>query len=501
MSCCLLILDEELQLLTVRQLRPLPELLEPLQWFISSARTQPILRHKGYDYIYIQRDGLYFLSLSYGVETVVPMTAFAYLGQLYQLFKKYLGETLNKQLIMDNFHLVHELIDESIDMGIPQLTDYNIIRDYIKVQVVRPAEDAEKSTVKHKAKHKAKHSKAAKEKEVDPGAADENFMNSYIAKTTTSAISWRPRGISYSKNEFFLDVVEELEYLMDFERVQVRLNQVHGSIRCRSYLSGMPQLTVGLNKMVAQDREFTSQVHFHQCVDLQRLTTDQHITFVPPDGEFELCHYKLTRGINEQPLIKLEQCRADVKPRRKPGDIDRLVLTVSISTHFKLQDATSVLKVRVPLARVFQQWKVDLSFPPRFKCDAGCVMFNITDDYLLWDIGKAKGSHGDHRLTMQSQFHLYDEEYYSRRRAQQSTSMDPLPARPGQHLEALYNQTHASAPSPSSVLLRVNFEVPYHTISGLKVEFLKIDEPQLQYQSFPWIRYKSTNHQLCAFQL
>ncbi|AAS50817.1 ABR047Wp [Eremothecium gossypii ATCC 10895] len=498
MSCCLLILDEELQLLTVRQLRPLPELLGPLQWFISSPRRLPVLSHRGYDYIYIQRDGLYFLSLSYGVETVVPMTVFAYLGQLYQLFKKYLGERLNRQLIMDNFHLVYELMDESIDMGIPQLTDHNIIRDYVKVQVVRRAEDGEK----HAGKHKAKRDKAGKEEEeADPGAADEHFMNSYIAKTTTSAISWRPRGIYYSKNEFFLDVVEELEYLMDFERAQVRLNQVHGAINCRSYLSGMPQLTVGLNKMVAQDRDFTSQVHFHQCVDLERLATDRHITFVPPDGEFQLCHYKLARGANEQPLIKLEECRAAVKPRRRPADADRLVLTVSISTNFKLQDATSVLKVRVPLARVFEQWKVDLSFPPRFKCDAGCVMFNITDDYLLWDIGKAKGSHGDRRFTMQSQFHLYDEAYYSRRRAQLSTSMDPLPAHPGQQLEALYNQTHASAPTHASALLRVDFEVPYHTISGLKVEFLKILEPQLQYQSFPWIRYKSTNHQLCAFQL
>ena len=36
-------------------------------------------------------------------------------------------------------------------------------------------------------------------------------------------------------------------------------------------------------------------VKFHQCVRLSRFETDRTISFVPPDGEFELMSYRLSR--------------------------------------------------------------------------------------------------------------------------------------------------------------------------------------------------------------
>jgi AP-1 complex subunit mu len=45
-------------------------------------------------------------------------------------------------------------------------------------------------------------------------------------------------------------------------------------------------------------------VKFHQCVRLARFENDRTISFIPPDGEFELMSYRLS--IPVKPLIWVE---------------------------------------------------------------------------------------------------------------------------------------------------------------------------------------------------
>lgn len=46
-------------------------------------------------------------------------------------------------------------------------------------------------------------------------------------------------------------------------------------------------------------------VTFHQCVQLSRFETDHTISFVPPDGEFDLMTYRLNTSVSvfETPKI------------------------------------------------------------------------------------------------------------------------------------------------------------------------------------------------------
>ena len=39
-------------------------------------------------------------------------------------------------------------------------------------------------------------------------------------------------------------------------------------------------------------------VKFHQCVRLSRFETDRTISFIPPDGEFELMSYRLNTHVS-----------------------------------------------------------------------------------------------------------------------------------------------------------------------------------------------------------
>jgi len=36
---------------------------------------------------------------------------------------------------------------------------------------------------------------------------------------------------------------------------------------------------------------------FHQCVNLSRFQTDRCVSFVPPDGEFELMRYRISEAV------------------------------------------------------------------------------------------------------------------------------------------------------------------------------------------------------------
>jgi AP-1 complex subunit mu len=101
----------------------------------------------------------------------------------------------------------------------------------------------------------------------------------------------------------------------------------------RVYLSGMPELRLGLNDKVlfettgrtcfvyTIDNQISlcnivltfrfscfsgtknkgvelEDVKFHQCVRLSRFENDRTISFVPPDGEFELMSYRLNTQVS-----------------------------------------------------------------------------------------------------------------------------------------------------------------------------------------------------------
>jgi Adaptor complexes medium subunit family len=58
-------------------------------------------------------------------------------------------------------------------------------------------------------------------------------------------------------------------------------NDVVGVLKMKCFLSDMPECRLGLNDQL-QDATF------HQCVNLANYEAQKAVTFVPPDGEFEL---------------------------------------------------------------------------------------------------------------------------------------------------------------------------------------------------------------------
>lgn len=69
---------------------------------------------------------------------------------------------------------------------------------------------------------------------------------SKYATMSTAAISWRPSGIKYKKNEIFLDVYEKLNMLIS-KAGNVIEAEIIGQVMGNSMLSGMPDCKLGLN--------------------------------------------------------------------------------------------------------------------------------------------------------------------------------------------------------------------------------------------------------------
>ncbi len=128
----------------------------------------------------------------------------------------------------------------------------------------------------------------------------------------TNAVSWRSEGIRYRKNEVFLDVIESVNLLVNANGNVVR-SEILGAVKMKCYLSGMPELRLGLNDKVMFESTGRSargkaiemeDVKFHQCVRLSRFENDRTISFIPPDGEFELMSYRLSTPV--KPLVWVE---------------------------------------------------------------------------------------------------------------------------------------------------------------------------------------------------
>eukprot|EP00768_Dysnectes_brevis_P004770 gnl/Dysnectes_brevis/3460_a4385_677.p1 GENE.gnl/Dysnectes_brevis/3460_a4385_677~~gnl/Dysnectes_brevis/3460_a4385_677.p1 ORF type:complete len:451 (+),score=148.31 gnl/Dysnectes_brevis/3460_a4385_677:26-1378(+) len=215
--------------------------------------------------------------------------------------------------------LILELLDEMLDYGVPQTTDPEVLRLFIQ------------EGTRHK-----------------PITAQQQQE---VTVQATGAVSHRRPGIKYSSNEVFIDVVERVNLLVSATGTVLRSDSA-GQIKVRSRLSGMPECMFGLNERVV-GREGSSvtsgkgkgrnieldDVGFHSCVQLGKFAADRTITFIPPDGEFELMRYRVTEHVSP-PFT--------VSPITTVRGRNLLELRLSITANYPANVTGQKVIVRVP---------------------------------------------------------------------------------------------------------------------------------------------------------
>lgn len=374
----------------------------------------------GETFVYIQQNNLYVCAVTLKNSNVALIVTFLY--KLSSVFRDYFG-TFEEESIRDNFVCIYELLDETMDHGLPQSLDSTILRSFITQEGNRMAED-----IRNK-----------------PPVA------------LTNAVSWRSEGIKHKKNEIFLDVVEKLNLLVAANGTVLH-SEILGAVKMKSYLSGMPELKLGLNdKLMFEATGRQSQartgksveledIKFHQCVRLARFENDRTISFIPPDGEFDLMTYRLSTHV--KPLIWVE---AVVEPHKG----SRIEYMIKTRSQFKSRSVANNVEIIIPVPP-----DVD---SPSFKCSVGNVTYVPDRDAVIWTI---KQFHGGREYLMRAHFGL--------------PSISASDDGKGK------DENSWKAP------IGVKFEIPYFTVSGIQVRYLKIIEKS-GYQALPWVRYITAN--------
>uniref|UniRef100_A0A7E4VAH2 MHD domain-containing protein n=1 Tax=Panagrellus redivivus TaxID=6233 RepID=A0A7E4VAH2_PANRE len=373
----------------------------------EEGQMAPIIDHQNASFIFTKYNNIYLVSVSRKNINVALVQSFLF--KCIEVFGEYFKD-VEEESIRDNFVIIYELLDEMMDFGYPQTTDGKILREYItqegnKLEAPRPP------------------------------------------MAVTNAVSWRGEGIKYRKNEVFLDVIESVHLLANANGTVLQ-SEIVGSVKMRVYLSGMPELRLGLNDKVqfeASGRGKTNKsveledIKFHQCVRLSRFENDRTISFIPPDGEFELMSYRLTTVV--KPLIWIE-CVVEKYSR------SRVEFMVKAKSQFKRRSTANNVEIIIPVPSDADS--------PKFKAAIGSAKYTPEDNAFVWTI---KSFPGGKEYLMRAHFNLPS-----------VTSEVKEAKRP----------------------VRVHFEIPYFTTSGIQVRYLKIIEKS-GYQALPWVRYITQN--------
>jgi AP-1 complex subunit mu len=262
-------------------------------------------------------------------------------------------------------------------------------------------------------------------------------------------VSWRPEGIKHRKNEIFLDVVEKLNILVNNNGTVLR-SEIVGALKMRSFLSGMPELKLGLNDKQLFEAAGKSgrgkavemeDIKFHQCVRLARFENDRTISFIPPDGEFDLMTYRLNTHV--KPLIWIE---AIVESHSH----SRIEYLIKAKGHFKQRSTANNVEIAIPVPPDADS--------PQFKTSTGSVKYSPERDAIIWTIRQFQGGK---EFLMKAHF--------------------GLPSISVEDIEKI-----------SKPPIQCKFEIPYFTVSGIQVRYLKIIEKS-GYAALPWVRYITQN--------
>lgn len=360
-------------------------------------------------FIHLRYQNLIFLATI--VKDVNVVMASTFLHRLIEVFKGYFTN-VEEESVRDNFVIIYELLDEMMDNGYPQTTDFKILNEYIKSDYHKLS-DREKKNV-----------------DVPPEIED--------------VVNWRKRGIKHKKNQIYLDVIETLNMTVTTSG-QVIKSEVVGKMAVNCNLSGMPMVNLGLNDKVLFElngRPTTNTVEmedikFHHCVKLAKFEADRSVIFIPPDGEFDLMSYRVNMAV--KPLFYVDI-------QHKMVGSTKLEIALTVKALFKNKTTATDVEIHVPIPPD--------AFNPDFNAAAGVVSYYPDNDSIIWQIPNFVGEQ-DIRMKTRMQ----------------------LPT-----IVSSERDNYKNKP------LKLTFEIPYFTVSGINVRYVKVTD-ESGYEAVPWVRY------------
>jgi AP-2 complex subunit mu-1 len=211
----------------------------------------------------------------------------------------------------------------------------------------------------------------------------------------------------------------------------------------KSQLSFMPECKFGMNDKLAMANESHSMdkgiaiddIKFHQCVRLGKFDKDRAITFIPPDGVFELMTYRVTENIN---------LPFKIMPIVQEYGNSKIEISLKIKSMFDRNLFSTNVVVKIPTPRNTGKTNIFVV--------SGKAKYEPEQSAIVWRIRRFPG---DSEYSLRGSVNLV------------ATATEKVWSKPP---------------------ISIDFQVPMFTASGLRVRFLRVIEKS-NYKPIKWIRY------------
>ncbi|KAI5956720.1 hypothetical protein KGF54_000337 [Candida jiufengensis] len=254
----------------------------------SSSTTTHISINSSYYIIQHNHLSLNFYVLCSNTYNTNPIIPHTFILRLIETLQDYFGE-LNSNKIETNNDIITLILYQMLDDGMPNITDFNKIRDLVS--------------------HNSLLTKILNEASKTTGIAQDTKLS------FQTDIPWRRNDAKYTNNEMYVDVIENISLTIKPIVKRSKLNQqqydsafyssrqnenivdnyilsghINGQIDFISKLSGQPTLELILNKIGSH----LVLPRFHKCVNLDMFKERKGVlSFIPPDGKSTLMKYQI----------------------------------------------------------------------------------------------------------------------------------------------------------------------------------------------------------------
>lgn len=323
---------------------------EEVNKYDSREEMPPVVVTSKYYLISIYREGLFMVAATTG-ETQ-PLLVIEFLHRVFDILEEYIG-SVEENTIKENFSTVYQLLEEMMDFGYPLTTEPNALKAMIK-----PSGNAISR--------------------LTSGMMGSSNVSDILPDGTISNMPWRKTGVKYAQNEMYLDIIEEMDAILD-KNGSIISSEVSGTIEANSRLSGVPDLA-----LIFANPNLIDDCSFHPCVRYNRFDRDKVVSFVPPDGEFELMRYRVNlQGNVSAPLYCQPSLDFDYSQDRGSMAIligQRLQSSLIFPGQKKQILVVEDVSVIIPFSRNVRT--------ANFTVTLGSVLFDESTKVAKWTIGK-----------------------------------------------------------------------------------------------------------------
>ncbi|KAL4641093.1 AP-3 complex subunit mu-1-like [Arapaima gigas] len=340
----------------------------------TPENVPPVIATPHHYLISVYRDRIFFVAV---IQTEVPpLFVIEFLHRVAETFQDYFGEC-SEASIKDNVVIVYELLEEMLDNGFPLATESNILKEMIKPPTIL------RSVVNTITGSRELGKQGVFVWVMSLGSscsmclpvlqqllffAGSSNVGEMLPTGQLSNIPWRRAGVKYTNNEAYFDVVEEIDAILD-KSGNIVFAEIQGVIDACVKLSGMPDLTLSfVNPRLLDD------VSFHPCVRFKRWEAERVLSFIPPDGNFQLMSYH----VNAQNLVAIPVYVKQNISFFETGSSGRLDITVGPKQTMGKTVEDVVVTVQMP--------KVLLN--ANLTPSQGTYTYDPVTKVLVWDIGK-----------------------------------------------------------------------------------------------------------------